>query len=645
MTPSPLSKDNLYLFNEGTQYRAYQMLGAHCLKQDGVEGVRFALWAPHAKLVQLVGEFNAWEGQHHVMKFQPRSGIWQLFVPHARTGMAYKYVIHAADGEVLEKSDPYAVHAETPPKSASVVWELGGYDWQDALWQEQKKQHSIYESPVLIYEVHLGSWRRAPGGRSLTYRELAEQLVPYAAEMGYTHIELLPLAEHPFDGSWGYQITGFFAVTSRYGTPQDFMYFVDCCHQQGLGVIMDWVPGHFCRDGHGLRRFDGTPLYEHPDPLQGENEGWGTCNFDYGRPEVKSFLISNALFWLDVYHIDGLRADAVANILYLDYGRKKGQWRPNRYGGNGNLEGMALLRQINETVFREYPQALMMAEESTSWPMVSWPTDCGGLGFNFKWNMGWMNDMLRYMELDPIHRKWYHNLLTFSLMYAFTENFVLPLSHDEVVHGKKSLLNKMPGDYWQKFANLRAFYAYWLAHPGKKLLFMGGEFGQFIEWKHDDSLDWHLLDYPQHRAMHHCVRELNRFYREHAAFWENDDDWDGFSWLDCQDYEHSVISFLRRDRQGESILVVCNFTPVVREGYRIGVPAPGEYHEVLNTDAGSFGGSGQGNGVLYSEPIPWHSQDCSVVLRLPPLATVYLRLRAVETEQKMTKDTRGNGYV
>ena len=366
MTPSPLSKDNLYLFNEGTQYRAYKMLGAHCLKQDGVDGVRFALWAPHAKLVQLVGDFNAWEGQHHAMKFHPRSGVWQLFVPQARAGMAYKYVIHAANGEVLEKSDPYAVHAETPPKSASVVWELGGYEWQDEPWQKQKKQHNIYESPVLIYEVHLGSWRRATEGRPLTYRELAEQLVPYAAEMGYTHIELLPLAEHPFDGSWGYQITGFFAVTSRYGTPQDFMYFVDCCHQQGLGVIMDWVPGHFCRDGHGLRCFDGTPLYEHPDPMQGENEGWGTCNFDYGRPEVKSFLISNALFWLDVYHIDGLRADAVANILYLDYGRKKGQWRPNRYGGNGNLEGMALLRQTNETVFREYPQTLMMAEESTS---------------------------------------------------------------------------------------------------------------------------------------------------------------------------------------------------------------------------------------------------------------------------------------
>ncbi|MEA4835709.1 MAG: 1,4-alpha-glucan branching protein GlgB [Anaeromusa sp.] len=637
----------LEAFSEGRSTHAWRCFGAHPAKtEDGTEGYLFRVWAPNAPMVTLIGDFNHWDLQATPME-RVEGGIWEAFVPGLHRYDAYQYAIHTLDGKFVGKADPYGVHSETRPNVSSKIYDLGSpaYQWGDQSWMAYRAKQVPYTAPMNTYECHLGSWRRTGSGDFLSYRDTASYLVPYIKEMGFTHVELLPVTEHPLDASWGYQCTGYFAATSRFGTPDDLKYLVDELHQAGIGVIMDWVPAHFPRDAFGLYSFDGSPTYEYADPRKGEHADWGTNVFDYGRKEVRSFLLSSAMFWLEEYHMDGLRVDAVSSMLYLDYGRKDRDWIPNVNGGHENLEAVEFLQQLNTAVFAVYPDILMIAEESTSWPKVTYPVNEGGLGFNFKWNMGWMNDMLRYMELDPIHRKWHHNLLTFSLMYAFTENFVLPLSHDEVVHGKKSLLNKMPGDYWQKFANLRAFYAYWLAHPGKKLLFMGCEFGQFIEWKHDDSLDWHLLDYPQHQAVHHCVRELNRFYRQHAAFWENDDDWDGFSWLDCQDYEHSVISFLRRDRQGGTVLVVCNFTPVVHEGYRIGVPAPGEYHEVFNTDAGCFGGSGQGNGVLRSEPIPWHSQECSLALRLPPLATVYLRLHTVKEEQETTKDTRGNGYV
>jgi 1,4-alpha-glucan branching enzyme len=628
MMGSPLDEETVYLFHEGSNYRSYRLLGAQETRQDGISGIRFAVWAPNAREVRVAGNFNHWDGTHHGMHRLEKSGIWTLFIPGLAAGELYKYEIITAGGGKQLKADPYAFWAELRPGTASVVYNLADYDWQDGGWQKQKGEKPLYESPVLIYEVHMGSWQRGADGQFLTYRDMADKLVDYVAGMGYTHIEFMPLGEYPFDGSWGYQATGYYAVTSRYGTPHDFMYLVDRCHAKGIGVIMDWAPSHFCKDEHGLRLFDGTSLYEYGDSRRAENYGWGTANFDLGRPEVLSFLISNALFWFDVYHIDGLRVDAVANMLYLDYGREDGQWSPNRYGGNGNLEGMNFLRKLNEAVFKYYPAAMMIAEESTAWPMVSWPTDMGGLGFNFKWNMGWMNDMLRYMAEPPIHRKWHHNLVTFSFMYAFSENFVLPLSHDEVVHGKKSLLDKMPGDYWQKFANLRAFYAYWMAHPGKKLLFMGGEFGQFIEWKYDDSLDWHLLDYPLHGMLHRYVRDLNRLYRAESPLWQIDFDWQGFEWIDCNDYSQSVITFLRKGREPDDfIIAVCNFTPVVRERYRIGVPKPGVYRELFNSDGQQYGGSGVGNSFpLSTQDIEWQGRPVSLELTLPPLATVYLIL-------------------
>lgn len=628
---SPVSEEDLYLFHEGSHFRSYQLLGAHGIEENGTRGVRFTLWAPNAKGVKVVGNFNNWQGHQHALRRVGQSGIWRLFVPHLRFGELYKYEIDTLDGQRLLKADPYAFYAQLRPDTASIVYDLNRYQWQDETWQQEKKKPA-YQQPVLIYEMHLGSWRRGEGNRLLTYRELAEILPEYVVSMGYTHIEIMPVAEHPFDGSWGYQATGYFAITSRYGTPEDFMYLIDCCHKRGIGVIMDWVPGHFCKDDHGLRRFDGTPLYEYPDTQRGENVGWGTANFDLGRKEVLSFLISNALFWLDVYHLDGIRVDAVSNILYLNYGREDGQWTPNQYGGNGNLEGAAFLRKLNEVVFAENSHVLMMAEESTAWPMVSWPTYSGGLGFNFKWNMGWMNDMLRYMAIDPVHRKWNHHLLTFSLMYAFSENFVLPLSHDEVVHGKKSMLNKMPGDYWQKFANLRAFYGYWIAHPGKKLLFMGSEFGQFIEWQDHESLDWHLLESPMHKKMQNYCRELNHFYQREKALWEVDGNWQGFEWIDCSDYTQSVICFMRKAMaQKETLLVICNFTPEVHGSYRIGVPAMGNYQEVFNSDWEEFGGSGQKNAkIVTAESVSWQNQSQSVEITLPPLATIYLKHKELE---------------
>ena len=628
MKNSPLSEYAIYLFNQGDNYRSYQMLGSHLVNFQGENGVSFAVWAPHAKSVSVVGDFNHWDGTVHVMSKCGSSGIWQIFISGMTEHTVYKYQITTAYGKIILKADPYAFCAELRPNTASKVYSLENYAWNDDTWLEQRKHYNSYQAPMLTYEVHLGSWRRGANGEFLSYKEMAEQLVSYVKEMNYTHIEIMPICEHPFDGSWGYQATGYFAVTSRYGEPKDFMYLVDLCHQNNIGVILDWVPGHFCRDDHGLRKFDGQPLYESPDPMLAENDEWGTTNFDYSRYEVKSFLISNAMFWLDVYHIDGLRIDAVANMLYLDYGKEDGQWKPNKHGGNGNLAAMDFLRHLNHVVFENHPNALMIAEESTSWPLMTKPVYIGGMGFNYKWNMGWMNDILKYMEFDAIYRKWNHNLITFSLMYAFSENYVLPLSHDEVVHGKKSLVEKMPGDYWQKFANLRAFYGYWMAHPGKKLLFMGSEFAQFIEWKYYDSLDWHLLEYPLHQKMHDFVKNRNAFYVEQKSLWEIDCDWKGFEWIDCHDYSKSVISFIRKTKKMQDfVIVVCNFTPEVHYGYRIGVPQSGKYLEVLNSDATEFGGSGVSNiQELNTEPISWHNQENSLVLTLPPLSTIYLKI-------------------
>lgn len=620
-----------YLFHEGRHFRSYRMLGAQPAEKAGVKGVRFAVWAPNARSVRVAGDFNGWAGDQ--MRRLKTSGIWELFVPGLEPGALYKYQIVSAAGDVREKADPYAFWAEVRPLSASRVHGLDGYQWGDSQWQGGERPTGSVNMPLAIYEVHLGSWRQKPDGSFCSYRELAEELSDYAADMGFTHIELLPVAEHPLDASWGYQATGYYAPTSRYGSPDDFKYFVDRCHQKGLGVILDWVPGHFCKDDHGLRMFDGSPQFECGWPARAENHGWGTLNFDFGKPEVWSFLISNAMYWFDVFHLDGLRVDAVANMIYLDYGRQEGgEWLPNEHGGRENLDAIAFLKKLNEVVHYYYPRALVIAEESTAWPLVSRPVYLGGLGFDYKWNMGWMNDTLRYVSLDPVHRQWEHRLLTFSMMYAFSENFLLPLSHDEVVHGKKSLLDKMPGDYWQKFANLRAFYGYFMAHPGKKLLFMGGEFGQFSEWYEARGLDWMLLGYELHGKLHGYTRELVRFYRADRCLWQNDDNWRGFEWIDCHDSRQSVISFLRRADDGECTVVVTNFTPVVRHGYRIGVPEAGRYREVFNSDRAEFGGSGVTNGELCAEPQPWHSQPFSVVLTVPPLATVYIKKEATLEE-------------
>ncbi len=615
-----IKQEEAYLFHEGTHFQSYRMLGAH----PEAAGVRFCVWAPKAKEVRVVGDFNHWQGEGHVMEKINQSGLWILFIPELKELALYKYEIHTEHGEVFHKSDPYAFYSEKRPRTASQVYDLSGYQWQDQAYQEARQRKSAYSCPMVIYEVHLGSWR-TKGGGFLTYRELADQLVDYVAEMGYTHVELLPVMEHPLDGSWGYQITGYYSVTSRYGTPQDLMYLVDRFHQRNIGVILDWVPAHFCRDSHGLRQFDGSALYESTNPLLAENWQWGTVNFDYSKPEVQSFLISNALFWFDYFHVDGLRIDAVAFMLYLDFGKQPGQWLPNQYGGRENLAAVAFMKKLNETVFQYFPDALMMAEESTAWPLVTKPTYLGGLGYNFKWNMGWMNDLLRYLAMDPIHRKWHHHLLTFSFMYAFSENYVLPLSHDEVVHGKKSLLDKMPGDYWQKFANLRALYGYMMAHPGKKLLFMGGEFGQYIEWNEQQSLDWHLLDYEMHHRLQEYVRDLNHFYRAENCLWEMDHQETGFQWIDPHDYSQSIVTFMRKANNQEFIICIANFTPVVRENYCLGVPCPGEYYEVFNSDNQIYGGSGQTNGQLVAQVRAWHNQPYLLELRLPPLAVVFVK--------------------
>lgn len=630
MNLSQLTEYDTFLFHQGTNCKAYEMLGAHITEENGQQGVRFSVWAPNAKSVSVVGEFNNWDTRVNEMSRIEDGEIWKIFITGLKEGDIYKYAIMPQHGGPhIMKADPYGYYCEVPPATASRVFDMNHYQWQDQEWQEKKQRTQSYGQPMLTYEVHLGSWRRNAEGKALTYRELADQLVNYVKDMNYTHIEFMPLCEHPFDGSWGYQATGYYAATSRFGTPDDLRYLIDKAHQAGIGIIMDWVPGHFCKDDHGLRDFDGRNLYESDNPQRADNAGWGTTNFDYGRTEVQSFLISNAIFWMDQYHIDGLRIDAVANMLYLDYGRKNGEWQPNKHGGNGNLEAIDFLHKLNETVFREYPQALMIAEESTSWPNISKPVYMGGMGFNYKWNMGWMNDILRYCSLDPIYRKWHHDKITFSMMYAFSENFVLPLSHDEVVHGKCSLINKMPGDYWQKFAGLRGFFGYWMAHPGKKLLFQGGEFGQFIEWKWNDSLDWHLPEkYEMHTKMLAYSKALNKFYVDHKEFWQIDFDWGGFEWIDCDNAEDSVISFIRRADNGDFVIAISNFTPAVRHGARFGVPEAGIYEEVFNSDAAEFGGSNVINeNDIPSQDVPWNNKSYSIQITVPPLATVYIQLK------------------
>ena len=630
MRISAIDAYSTYLFHQGTNFNSDRLFGAHFLSWRRKPAVRFCVWAPHARQISVVGDFNQWDPTATPMqRTEVDQDIWAAYVPGLPEGALYKYAITGPSGEICFKSDPYEFAAEVRPHTASKVSRLR-YVWRDQKWLKNRGNYDSYHSPMLIYEMHPGSWRRGEGGKELSYREIAEPLVRYLTEMHYTHVELMPLCEYPFDGSWGYQATGYFAATSRYGKPEDLMYLIDELHRQGIGVILDWVPGHFCKDAHGLRRFDGDTLYESGNPQLAENKDWDTLNFDYGRPEVRSFLISSACFWLEQFHLDGLRIDSVANMLYLDYGKKQGDWWPNRLGGRENLEAVEFLQALNKAVFALRPQTLMIAEESTSWPLVSKPTEQGGLGFNYKWNMGWMNDLLQYTAADFGQRSQMHDHLTFSLCYAFAENFILPLSHDEVVHSKRSLLDKMPGDYWQKFAGLRAFYGYWMSHPGKKLLFMGGEFGQFIEWKFDDSLDWHLLDYPMHKQLHDYVRALNAFYAAHPEFWEIDDDWKGFEWISCDDRKNSVISYYRRrkEKKGkrEETIVICNFTPQVLADYRIGVDTPGEYTEVFNSDASRFGGSDVKNAsALRSEAVPWHGRKQSLAVTLPPLAILYLK--------------------
>lgn len=625
-----LSTFDAYLIGEGTHERAYEKMGAHLVHLHGQDGVAFAVWAPNARQVSVIGDFNQWDDQRHPMH-PSDSGIWTLFIPGLQEFAVYKYSITTQSGQNLHKADPFGFAMEERPRTGSVVTDLGRYQWRDNVWMQERAQRQGLDAPISIYEVHLGSWRKIAdenwGLRYLSYRELVDQLIPYVVEMGYTHIELLPIAEHPFEGSWGYQVLGFFAPTSRFGPPQDFMYFVDQCHAAGVGVILDWVPAHFPKDGAGLNNFDGTQLYAHANPMQGEHQDWGTLIFNYSRNEVRAFLLSNALFWLDKYHIDGLRVDAVASMLYLDYSRQEGQWIPNYYGGREDLAAISFLQKLNEAVHGVFPGILTIAEESTSWPMVSRPTTFGGLGFSCKWNMGWMHDTLGYMRTDPLYRRYSHNQMTFGMLYAFHENFVLPLSHDEVVHGKGSLLNKMPGDEWQKFANLRAMYGYMWAYAGKKLLFMGSEFAQWKEWSHDAGLDWAALEGERHQGVQRLVRDLNTVYRDQASLHEVDFSWKGFAWIEANDADNSVFSFIRYAKDPEDFLVVvCNFTPVVRHDYHIGVPQATGYTELINTDLTVYGGSGVRNPesiqVIEQE---WHSLPCSLSLVLPPLATLILR--------------------
>jgi 1,4-alpha-glucan branching enzyme len=620
---------DLHLFAEGNHLQLYDKFGAHLRTIGGVEGVYFAVWAPNAQRVSVVGDFNGWDGRVNPMRRLLGSGVWELFLPGAGEGAHYKFEIRTPRGALLLKADPFGFFSQWGKETSSLVYNLERYQWNDRDWMEARPDRQLTTSAISIYEVHLGSWRRNADERNrfLSYLELSETLIPYVVEMGYTHIELMPVAEHPFEGSWGYQVTNYYAPTSRFGTPDEFRHFVDKCHQAGIGVIMDWVPAHFPKDAHALAEFDGTDLYEHADPRQGEHQDWGTLIFNFGRNEVRNFLIGNALFWLDKYHIDGLRVDAVASMLYLDYSRKAGEWIPNAFGGRENLEAVFFLKRFNDVCYERFPGTMTIAEESTAWPGVTRPTHLGGLGFGFKWNMGWMHDFLHYMALDPIFRRFHHNSITFSLMYAFQEHFALVLSHDEVVHGKHSLLNKMPGDEWQQFANLRMFYAWMYGHPGKKLLFMGGEFGQRREWNHDRELDWELTTLPQHDGLRRLVQHLNYVYKNEPALWGCDDTHEGFEWIDFHDSENSVVAFMRRSRDGGLIVFAVNATPVVRHGYRLGVPGAGFYREIINTDAETYGGTNVGNmGGFEAEDFAWQGRTHSLMISLPPLATVAFKL-------------------
>lgn len=624
-----ISDYDKHLYNEGNHFKIYEKLGAHLIEHQGVKGCHFAVWAPNAKRVSVISDFNAWDGRIHQMRVLGFSGIWEIFIPNVIEGEKYKFEIKTKEGHLLIKSDPFAFYTELRPKTASIVYSLENFKWDDDEYIFQRAKKNPIKEPISIYEVHLGSFKRIAeeNNRFITYKEAAKDLISYVKNMGFTHIEFLPIAEHSLDESWGYQVTGYFSPTSRYGEPKDLMEFVNEAHKNGIGVIIDWVPGHFPTDGHGLSGFDGTALYEHQDPKKGYHPDWKTSIFNFGRNEVQNFLLSNALYWFEKYHIDGLRVDAVASMLYLDYSRKEGEWIPNIFGGRENLEAISFLKKINELAHQKFPGILMIAEESTAFPMVSKPTYLGGLGFTFKWNMGWMHDTLRYFSKDPIFRKYHHNDLTFSLLYAFSENFILPLSHDEVVHGKGSLIQKMPENWWQKFANLRLLFLYLFTHPGKKLLFMGQEIGQFDEWSEKKSIDWHLLDFPTHKGVQKLIIDLNRIYKNERALWVNDTSFDGFQWICHQDIENSVISFLRKDDRGEFLVVVLNFTPVVRENYRIGVPAYGFYKEILNTDSSIYFGSNVGNlGGVLAENIPWHLHPYSISLKLPPLGGIIMKI-------------------
>lgn len=621
-----ISDMDIYLFNQGTHYNIYEKLGANPTVIDGIEGVLFGVWAPNAKRVSVIGNFNDWDGRRNPMRMLQNSGVWEIFIPGLKQCDRYKFEIKTATGALIQKADPYAKFSELRPSTSSLIYDINGYEWEDGKWLETSKNRDKYNSPMNIYEVHLGSWDRVKDeeDRFLSYTELSEKLVQYVKDMGYTHIELLPVEEHPFDGSWGYQVTGYYAPTSRYGNPKEFMSFVDKCHQNGIGVILDWVPAHFPKDAFALAKFDGTALYEHQDPKQGEHPEWGTLIFNFGRNEVKNFLIANAMYWIEKYHIDALRVDAVASMLYLDYAKNEGEWVPNKFGGRENLDAVEFLKHMNSVIAKKYPNVHMIAEESTSWEGVTTAVENGGLGFTMKWNMGWMNDFLAYIEKDPIHRKYHHNNLTFGMVYNYSEKFVLVLSHDEVVHGKKSMLDKMPGDLWQKFANLRAAYGFTMGYPGKKLLFMGSEFGQFIEWDEKKSLDWFLLEYSHHEKMLEFVKELNNIYKQTNALWSKDFDGSGFEWIDCNDCDRSIISFVRHgDKKEDTVIVICNFTPNTYEDFRVGVPFGGEYCEILNSDDERFGGSGVINvGNKYSERIEWNGRENSIGLRLPPLGVV-----------------------
>jgi 1,4-alpha-glucan branching enzyme len=630
-----LSPFDLHLFGEGRLLKAYEKLGAQLREVNGVKGVNFAVWAPNAQSISVVGDFNQWDARRHLMVRREASGVWELFVPALKAGEKYKYRVKTKWGETVDKSDPFGFAAELPPCTASIVTDLTRHQWRDDEWMAKRAAQNPLERPFSVYECHLGSWRRDPSRQHgwQSYRDLAHQLVDYVKEMGYSHIELLPISEHPYSGSWGYQTVGYFAATSRHGTPEDFMYFVDYCHQNDIGVIVDWVPAHFPKDGHGLRRFDGTAMFEHEDPRKGEHPDWGTMIFNYGRHEVRNFLLSNALFWLDKYHIDGLRVDAVASMLYLDYSRKEGEWIPNEHGGRENLEAISLLREFNYEAHGNFPGVLTIAEESTAWGGVSRPVETGGLGFSLKWNMGWMNDTLRFMKHEPIHRQYHHDELTFSLIYAFTENFCLPLSHDEVVHGKKSLLAQMPGDLWQRFANLRLLYSYMWTHPGKKLLYMGSDFGQWNEWNHDAELQWDLLQWESHSGIKKMVADANALLNREPSLYEVDFDKSGFEWIECNARQDSLLAYIRKAKDpNDFLLVVHNFTPVVRENYPIGVPRGGWYQEVFNSDSKYYGGSNLGNfpGKMAEEP-GWHFRPFQVKLTIPPLATVVLKPERIET--------------